>query len=220
MANVLGKVTGSMNDPRGPDVLHRIGVPGEWLDEGSVIELELPRLLTCATCEGGGCGACDQSGAITLRGRKELTELVEVTLPRRAPTMSEAPRSSRRSVTLRIPERGGAPEAGSELPRGMLYLTVQEASEPSPTVARLGPPSSAQRPATSRPPTVALPVPPPSRAPSPPPAPMPPPSPTGEQLEPPGRRPAARASRATVIVALVVAAWIVALIAIRLLGWG
>lgn len=222
MAKVLGKVTGSMNDPRGPDVLHRIAVPAAWLDEGSVIELELPRLLTCGACEGGGCGACGQSGAITLRGRKEPTELIEVTLPSRAPTQSEAPRSGRRSLMLRIPERGGVAEEGSGLPRGMLYLTVQEAVEPSPGVARLGPPSSAQRPTTSAPPVAERPAPAAERPASPVPR-----AQIAEETRPaaapptPAAQPARRRRDRTVwLVAIVVAAWIAALLGLRLLGWG
>ncbi len=97
---------------------------------GEVVELELPRNLACAGCSGGGCDACDRSGAITLRRRDEPAEFVEVTLPARS--ADEVPDSA--GLTLRIPEQGGLPAAGSELPRGVLLLTVVPSSEPDRSV--------------------------------------------------------------------------------------
>jgi hypothetical protein len=114
-------------------VLHRVKVRREWLSVGEVIELELPRNLSCATCGGGGCDACGRSGAITLRQRDEPAEVVEVTLPSRP--MDEQPDS--RGITLRIPELGGLPEPGSELPRGVLLLTVVPSEEPDPSIKLL-----------------------------------------------------------------------------------
>ncbi len=101
-------------------MLHRVKIRREWLLAGEVLELELPRNVTCAGCGGGGCDACGRSGAITLRSRAEPAEVVEITLPRRSD--EEVPES--RGVTLRIPEQGGLPPEGSELPRGVLLLTV------------------------------------------------------------------------------------------------
>ena len=120
MTEVLAKVTNrTLNVPRGPDVLHRIRVPQAWLESGDVVELELPRNLTCAACEGGGCDACERSGAVSLRGRDELPELLTVTLPRR----KADPGSEARSVVIRIPEQGGLPpESDAALPRGLLLL--------------------------------------------------------------------------------------------------
>lgn len=121
MPEVLARVTSrAIEGPRGPDVLHRVKIRREWLLVGEVVELELPRNVTCAGCGGGGCDACGRSGAITLRSRKEPAEVVEITLPRRSP--DEVPDS--RGITLRIPEQGGLPPEGSELPRGVLLLTV------------------------------------------------------------------------------------------------
>ena len=81
MAKVLGRViTGEITLPRGPDASHRIRVPKDWLEKGSVIELELPRNLVCRKCEGGGCDACDRSGAVTLRARGERGD-VDAVLP-------------------------------------------------------------------------------------------------------------------------------------------
>lgn len=134
MPEVLARVTSrAVEGPRGPDVLHRIKVRREWLTVGEVIELELPRNLACAACGGGGCDACGRSGAITLRKRDEPAEVVEVTLPARK--SDDLPDS--RGVTLRIPEQGGLPEPGSELPRGVLLLTVVPSPEPDPSIKLL-----------------------------------------------------------------------------------
>ena len=147
MSEVLARVTTRTLDvPRGPDVVHRIRVPRAWLEAGEVVEFELPRNLACAACEGGGCDICERAGAITLRGRAELPELLRVTLPAR-------PRESNgevRGVVIRIPEQGGLPpEHGEVLPRGLLLLRVELAEAPDPGVSRVvptaSPPSSLQR---------------------------------------------------------------------------
>lgn len=128
LPEVLARVTSrAVEGPRGPDVLHRIRVPREWLSAGEVIELELPRNLACAACGGGGCDTCGRSGAITLRQRDELAEVVEVTLPVRPGADTEE--AEQQGLTLRIPEQGGLPEPGSELPRGMLLLTLVPSDE-------------------------------------------------------------------------------------------
>ena len=114
-------------------MLHRVKVRREWLAVGEVVELELPRNLACAACGGGGCDTCGRSGAITLRQRDEPAEVVEVTLPARK--SDDLPDS--RGVTLRIPEQGGLPEPGSELPRGVLLLTVVPSPEPDPSIKLL-----------------------------------------------------------------------------------
>ena len=134
MSEVLARVKSrAVEGPRGPDVLHRVKVRREWLTVGEVIELELPRNLACATCGGGGCDACGRSGAITLRKRDEPAEVVEVTLPARS--SDELPDS--RGITLRIPEQGGLPPPDSDLPRGVLLLTVVASSEPDPSIKLL-----------------------------------------------------------------------------------
>jgi len=117
MAEVLGRVVVSdLASPRGPDASHRIRVPRVWLERGAAIEFELPRNLTCAACDGGGCDVCHRSGAVTLRGRHEPSDLVEVSLP-------EGPRDE--PFVIRIPERGGLAPADSLLPRGYLFLRVE-----------------------------------------------------------------------------------------------
>src|SRR5688500_4767935 len=106
MGQVLGRVTGGgTNTPRGPDVSHRIRVPGAWLGEGVLIEVELPRHLRCAACDGGGCDTCERSGALTVRGRGEPAEIVEVRLPQRGPDSA----TDSRPLVIRIPEFGGLP---------------------------------------------------------------------------------------------------------------
>lgn len=160
---------------------------------GEVVELELPRNLACAGCGGGGCDTCGRSGAITLRKRSEPAEVVEVTLPARG--ADELPDS--RGLTLRIPEQGGLPEAGSELPRGLLLLTVVPSSKSDPTVKLLrGLPSK-------RPPASVL---------------------EGDEmpsLVPDAPRPPVRGlSPAIVIVLVAVVLWIAFLIWLRLSGQG
>jgi hypothetical protein len=146
VSEVLARVTtGALDVPRGPDVLHRIRVPLAWLEAGEVIELELPRNLSCAACEGGGCDSCNRSGALTLRGRQELPEFLQVTLPVRKPE----PDGDERGVVIRIPERGGLPPAeGVALPRGLLLLRVEVAETADPGVTRVvqpEPPQSHER---------------------------------------------------------------------------
>jgi hypothetical protein len=137
VSEVLARVTTRTLDvPRGPDVVHRIRVPRAWLESGELIEFELPRNLSCAACDGGGCDLCERSGAITLRGRQELPEILQVTLPaRKAEENGEA-----RGVVIRIPEQGGLPpEHGEVLPRGLLLLRVEFADVADPGVSRVEP---------------------------------------------------------------------------------
>jgi hypothetical protein len=114
-------------------VVHRVKVRREWLTVGEVVELELPRNLACAACGGGGCDACGRSGAITMRSRDEPAEVVEVTLPARSD--DDLPDS--RGITLRIPEQGGLPPPDSDLPRGVLLLTVVPSPDPDPSIKLL-----------------------------------------------------------------------------------
>ena len=127
VTKVLGKVaTGAQAIPRGPDVKHRIRVLAEWLETGRIIDVELPRNLACAACDGGGCDACDRSGAITLRGRDDPPEVVEV----RVPAMAADGSGAQRAIVLRIPFAGGLPRAEEAfLPRGILLLTLIAANE-------------------------------------------------------------------------------------------
>lgn len=164
MSEILGKVTTASHViPRGADVSLRISVPPRWLDEGRTIEVELPRNLTCAKCSGGGCSACGNAGAITLRSRNELPELVQVVLPlsslvdssssgaedpasqrgNAAASPESGPRSDKRPVgqkpiVIRVPECGGLPDSSKgEIIRGWLLLQVDCVGEPSPNVTTL-----------------------------------------------------------------------------------
>jgi len=123
LSHVLGKVTeGAAAEPRGPDVTHAIRVPEAWLANGATIELELPRTLHCAGCDGGGCDACQRAGAISIRERDAASEPLQVALPKSTQT-------SGRAVMLRIPEAGG-PSPLADVPRGLLLLKVLVGSEP------------------------------------------------------------------------------------------
>ena len=136
-----------MDVPRGPDVVHRIRVPRAWLEAGEVVEFELPRNLSCAACDGGGCDLCERAGAVALRGRHELPELLSVTLPARK---AEAANDTR-TVVIRIPEQGGLPAEGLALPRGLLLLRVELADRPDPgvTIVRRSIPAVIERVALS-----------------------------------------------------------------------
>ncbi len=140
---VLARVTTrTLDAPRGPDVVHRIRVPQAWLESGEIVEFEVPRNLACAACDGGGCDLCERAGAITLRGRQELPEFLQVTLPaRKSQADSEA-----RGIVIRIPERGGLPPRdGAALPRGLLLLRVELAEAADPGVSRVVQPESRPR---------------------------------------------------------------------------
>jgi len=135
VSEVLARVTNrTLNVPRGPDVLHRIRVPSAWLESGEVIEFELPRNLSCAACDGGGCDTCARAGAISLRGRDELPEILSVTLPMRRPDAE----GELRGVVIRIPEQGGLPPEHG-LPRGLLLLRVEPAASADSGVSRVVP---------------------------------------------------------------------------------
>jgi hypothetical protein len=107
-----------------------VQVKQQWLEEGAAIQFQLPRNLTCAACDGGGCDKCGRSGAISLRERGEPAELLTVTLPR-CDTAGTA------GVVLRIPEQGGHVQDGPPLPRGMLLLSVTASDRPDAGVSRI-----------------------------------------------------------------------------------
>jgi hypothetical protein len=136
-----------MDIPRGPDVVHRIRVPRAWLEAGEIVELELPRNLACAACDGGGCDLCERAGAVALRGRNELPELLSVTLPTRKANDT----GGVLGVVIRIPEQGGLPAQGLSLPRGLLLLRVEpaEVADPGVVLVRPTPPPILERVALS-----------------------------------------------------------------------
>jgi hypothetical protein len=109
---VLARVTGDHDEPRGPDVLASIEVPMEWLEEGASVSIVLPRLLTCARCEGGGCDVCGRKGAFE---QTSIEGPVIVSLPQKTGGAPSA-------IRLRLPGYGARGDAA--LPLGHLILTV------------------------------------------------------------------------------------------------
>jgi hypothetical protein len=133
---ILARVTNDLDEPRGPDVLHTVEVPAEWLGEGASVELDVPRLLPCARCEGGGCDLCGRRGAFEAAGSSELV----ITLPRQAGSAPSA-------VRLRLPAAGARDASDPNLPPGHLLLTVipRDAAfgwAPAPTLRKLDAPQS------------------------------------------------------------------------------
>jgi hypothetical protein len=119
-----------LSGPRGPDARYKVVVPADWLREESWIEIVLPRTLSCALCDGGGCDTCGRSGAVDTRKRKEIPEVLEVRLP---PTETGA--------TMRLPKRGGLPleDEDTVTCRGILLLTVTPGDAASEGVTRREP---------------------------------------------------------------------------------
>jgi hypothetical protein len=109
---VLARVTNDHDEPRGPDVLFNVEVPMEWLEEGVSVSIVLPRLLTCARCEGGGCDVCGRKGAFEQTG---IDGPVIVSLPRQSGSAASA-------IRLRLPGYGARGDVA--LPLGHLILTV------------------------------------------------------------------------------------------------
>src|SRR6187399_3315327 len=145
MAEVLGRVVPSdLSGPRGPDATHRIRVPRAWLKQGALVELDLPRHLVCAACEGGGCDTCERSGGVTLRERGAPADVLEVALPRA---------KADETFVIRLPERGGLAPEGSGLPRGHLLLRVEPSAEADASVvlAARGTAAAARRVPSTRP---------------------------------------------------------------------
>lgn len=114
-------------------MLHRIFVPLRWLTTGACISVTLPRLLSCARCEGGGCDACDRGGALALCPPSEVPAPLIVRL---------GVSGAGQAQLIRIPERG-APAAESEWPAGCLMLRV-EPGELSSGVGTANPAAPAQ----------------------------------------------------------------------------
>lgn len=111
----LARVTQDLEEPRGPDVACSIEVPQDWFLVGATLQISLPRLLSCARCDGGGCDACERRGAFEQQSAGIASE-VAVVLPTQS-AERYAP------VRLRLPALG-ARAAEPELPSGHLLLTV------------------------------------------------------------------------------------------------
>ena len=116
----LARVTQDLDEPRGPDVACSIEVPQSWFLQGATLQIQLPRLLSCARCDGGGCDACARSGAYRLPDERPL---LAVTLPRVTDDV----------LALRVQN----PVAG-EVP-SLLVIRVAAGLEPSTGVTYVGP---------------------------------------------------------------------------------
>lgn len=114
----LARVTADLAEARGPDVACSIEVPVAWFEAGATLQIQLPRLMTCARCEGGGCDACGRRGAFEQRAAGIASE-VAVVLPRQpaatcAPVKLRLPALGARAP--RSPAAGGAPLAPAAVP--------------------------------------------------------------------------------------------------------
>ncbi len=120
MGQALGRVLRDedLTGDRGPDGRLRVRVHVDWLAQGARVSLRVPRMLACATCDGGGCDGCGRSGAVVTRGRKDAPEHVDVRLPK-----------STRPVIVRLPRRGGVGDEGKV--RGLLLVVVAPGHEPT-----------------------------------------------------------------------------------------
>jgi hypothetical protein len=115
-------------------VLHAIVVPAPWLEQGASIEVQLPRLLPCARCLGGGCDLCERKGAFEQATSGASSEVV-VTLP-------QLLGGATGPVCLRLPACGARHASDPDLPLGHLLLTVVprervEGWEPASSVRKL-----------------------------------------------------------------------------------
>jgi hypothetical protein len=134
----LGSVLSDAPAERGPDLLLELTAPPDWLRQGERLSVELPRRLTCARCEGGGCDICERRGAFTLREADEEADVVQLTLSQ---DVGEA------RLQIRVPDRG-APGAEGEAP-GQLVVSLSAGEAPSPGLSR--------RASTAEPPKLPLP---------------------------------------------------------------
>ncbi|HEY6727519.1 MAG TPA: hypothetical protein VI197_25965 [Polyangiaceae bacterium] len=140
MSTTLAKVAKDpLTEPRGPDVVHSIRIPAAWLISGETIELELPRQLNCAHCQGGGCDQCQRAGALRLRQQDEPPETVRVSLP---DTRGLDESQADKPLLVRIPHAGGH-AATENLPRGVLMLQISRAADADLAVRLV--PSDAER---------------------------------------------------------------------------
>jgi len=123
--HVLGKVTSDYEVPSGPEAILDLVIDRRWLSDECTIDVDLPRHLGCAACEGAGCKICGQSGAITVRDRSEPPEVLRLTLPRQTLDPGRAP-DSKRALLFRVQGRGGLSDDGAgKVQRGRLLLRIE-----------------------------------------------------------------------------------------------
>jgi hypothetical protein len=128
----VGKSLGRVLDPRaldecaGPRARIRIDVPASWLAEGAILHITAPSRLTCARCDGGGCDACDRSGALRSPADPE-GRLVTATLSG----------ADHDGVLVRVPRPFGADHGIQQL-----LVEIRVAAVSSSFVTRVAQPSS------------------------------------------------------------------------------
>jgi hypothetical protein len=104
-----------------------IEVPVAWFEAGATLQIQLPRLIQCARCEGGGCDACSRRGAFEQQAAGIASE-VAIVLPKQAAEGCTP-------VRLRLPALGArAPEPRVPEPR-VPEPRVPEPRVPEPRVA-------------------------------------------------------------------------------------
>jgi hypothetical protein len=123
----LGKLLDkdALEQDSGPRARAKIEVPERWAKEGARIAITLPKVLTCARCDGGGCDGCGRSGALRAPGN-ERSRVVRVRLP--------GPLGD--GVAMRIADPFGRASRISQL-----WIEVRPAKEASPWVKWLDAPS-------------------------------------------------------------------------------
>jgi len=136
LATILGRVLPPLASVRGPDGCLRVDVDPSWLRGPGTLELTLPRHVTCAACDGGGCSVCGFSGALALRDRDAPAELVSIGLSDLATDTTEGTEPTRR-LAVRLPEYG-APSAVAGVGRGQLLVTLMASTTPSANVRYSG----------------------------------------------------------------------------------
>lgn len=154
VSHLLGRISASHSSHAGLAGVLDIVVPEEWIAQGQTIEIELPRHLHCAACQGAGCDSCGQSGAVTLRGRTEPPEVVTLTLPEQLPRNLDEAAPSSRALVIQMPAtklRMGIAVRIKSHGRVSPFVRLGRASENAPlarpaTSETFSPPVSGRRP--------------------------------------------------------------------------
>jgi len=110
----------ALDAKRSPRGRVSIVVPTAWLREGARLEVDLPAKLRCDHCDGGGCDACERSGAYRLPDD-------------RSPISLTLPRVTDDHLAVRVTNPFGDREPT------LLIVRVAAATEPSPGVRYVGP---------------------------------------------------------------------------------
>ncbi len=137
--SALGRVLDArdLDAAGGPRARLAIDVPAAWIEEGVELVVRTPRLLGCARCDGGGCDACERSGALRAPSDPEA-RVVRVTV---GPSSIDPERDGSRAIVVRVAQPFGPDE---EIDQLLLELRPSASASPSVTrVARATVPASA-----------------------------------------------------------------------------